>query len=183
MADYEVSGAYIDAILKPIRKAKQFDAVRAKLQYPVTELADNPWSRPWHPGIQYEAIGEAGAAVLGLEPYAELTYGAVNERFGPIALPMIQRAVNASGKSPAAVLGKLEGLITVAMKGLAVTWRLDSERAGLLVIDYPRAVAPHLEHSWRGLIKYVFEITQETARIERSKQLSGGSSLQYLISW
>lgn len=183
MADYEVSGAYIEAILKPLRRTGQFDAVRDRLQYPVTELADNPWSRPWHPGQHYEAIGEAGAAVLGLAPYAELTYGAVKERFGPIVLPVIQRAVTASGKSPAVVLAKLDGLISVAMRGLGVRWQQEGERHGILQISYPRAVSAHLEHSWRGLLKYVFEITQETGRVERSLQLPHRSTLQYLVSW
>jgi hypothetical protein len=47
MADYEVSGAYIDAILRPLkRNAAQLAELKAKLPWPASQVVENPWSVP-----------------------------------------------------------------------------------------------------------------------------------------
>ena len=183
MADYEVSGAYVDAVLRSLRQAPQFEAIKEKLEPPVRAMVVNPWSDPWHPALQLEALSEAALGLVGKEAFEQLAYGAVKDRFAPIILPMLKSTLASSNRSPAAVLSKLEASVKVAMRGVEILWKPDNEKSGILQVRYPRPVAPHVEGSWRGVLKYIFEVTQATGRVERSHQTETGNTLQYLVSW
>ena len=185
MADYEVSGAYVDAVLRSLKTSPHFAALKRKLDLPVLAMVENPWSETWHPALHMEALGDAAIAAIGGAAFEELAYGAVRDRFGPIVLPMLKSTLASSNRSPAAVLSKLESVVTVAMRGVGISWKPEPEspNEGLLQINYPRPVAAHVEGSWRGVLRYVFEVTQATGRVERSRQSPTGNSLQYLVSW
>lgn len=183
MADYEVSGAYVDGVLRSLKTTRQFPAILASLTPQVREMVENPWSSSWHPALHLEAVGEAAITVLGAPTFEELTYLAVKDRFGPIVLPMVKSTLASSNRSPAAVLSKLEALVKVAMRGLDIIWKADGPQGGLLQVRYPRPVAPHVEGSWRGVLRYLFEVTQSTGRIEKSLHTPAGNTLQYLVAW
>ncbi len=183
MADYELSGAYVDAVLRSLRSSPHFSAIKEKLEPPVLAMVNNPWSETWHPALHLEAVGEAAIAAIGAAAFEELAYGAVKDRFGPIVLPMLKSTLASSNRSPAAILSKLESVVQVAMKGITVTWKADGPKEGLLQVSYPRPVAAHVEGSWRGVLRYVFEVTQATGRVERSRHSPDGAVLQYLVSW
>jgi len=183
MADYEVSGAYVDAVLRSLKGSEHFDTIKSKLTPPVREMVDNPWSETWHPALHLEAVGEAAIASIGLTAFEELAYAAVRDRFGAIVMPMLKSTLASTNRSPAAVLSKLESVVKVAMRGLDIMWQPESATTGLLQVRYPRPVAAHVENSWRGVLRYVFEVTQATGRVERSRHSPGRNTLQYLISW
>ena len=183
MPDYEVSGAYVDAVLRPLRHSPQFEAIKDKLEPPVLAMVVNPWSATWHPALQLEALSEAALGLLGREAFEQLAYVAVKDRFAPIVLPMLKSTLASSNRSPAAVLSKLESSVKVAMRGLDILWKPDNDKSGILQVRYPRPVAAHVESSWRGVLTYIFEVTQSTGRVERSHQTETGNTLQYLVSW
>ena len=184
MADYEVSGAYVDAVLRSLKSSEHFGAIRQKLAPPVLEMVDNPWSETWHPALHLESVGEATIAAIGAAAFEELAYAAVRDRFGAIVMPMLKSTLASTNRSPAAVLSKLESVVKVAMRGLDIIWQPDAgATSGLLQVRYPRPVAAHVENSWRGVLRYVFEVTQATGRIERSRHSPAGNTLQYLVSW
>lgn len=181
MADYQVSGAYIDAVMRSLRERGRYPEIKEKVDPATRAMMDNPWSETWHPAIQLEVLGEAVVAVLGKEAFEELAYLAMKERYGNIVLPMLKSTLASSNRSPAAVLSKLEGVIKVGMTGLELLWKPDHDTAGMLQISYPRKVAVHVELSWRGLLRYLFEVTQATGRVDRSRHLE--NAIQYQISW
>jgi hypothetical protein len=183
MADYEVSGAYVDAVLRSLRGSPHFTAIKEKLHPDALALVNNPWSDPWHNALNMEAIGDAAIAAIGGPAFEELAYLAVKERFGPIVMPLLKSTLAATNRSPAAVLSKLESMISVAMRGVEISWKADSPTEGVLQVSYPRPVAAHVEGSWRGVLRYVFEVTQATGRVERSRQSPTGDMLQYQVSW
>jgi hypothetical protein len=183
MADYEVSGAYVDAVLRSLRTSPHFAAIKATLAPPVQALVDNPWSEPWHPALNFEAIGDAAIAAIGAPAFEELAYAAVRDRFGNIVLPMLKSTLASSNRSPAAILSKLEAVVKVAIRGIEILWKAESDNSGLVQVSYPRQVAPHVEGSWRGVLRYVFEVTQTTGRVERSRHLPHGKTIQYQVSW
>ncbi len=184
MADYEVSGAWVEAIVRALKSSPHFDAIVQKLSPPVKEMVSNPWAETWHPALSLEAVGEAAIAAIGGPAFEELAYVAVRDRFGAIVLPMLKSTLASSQRSPVAVLSKLETVVKVAMRGIAITWTADAgNNSGVVQVQYPRVVAAHVENSWRGVLRYVFEVTQATGRVERSRHLPAGSTLQYLVSW
>ena len=183
MADYEVSGAYVEAVLRSLRTSEHFEAIKKKLSPPALAMVNDPWSETWHRAVHLEALGEASIAAIGAPAFEELAYGAVRDRFAPIVLPMLKSTLASSNRSPAAVLNKMESVIKVAMRGVDIMWQVDSPTAGLLQVRYPRPVAAHIEGSWRGVLRYIFEVTQTTGKIESSKHLPKGNTFQYLVSW
>lgn len=183
MADYEVSGAYVEAVVRPLRQTAHFEAIRKKLEPRVLAMVMSPYAETWHPALQLEALAEAAIAVLGPTTFEEASYTAVKERFAPIVLPMLKSTLASTQRSPAAVLSKLEPSVKMAMRGLDITWKPDNVSSGLLQIRYPRPVAPHVEGSWRGVLRYIFEVTRATGRIEKSHHTPAGNTLQYLVAW
>ena len=138
MTDYEVSGAYVDAILRSLRASEHFAAIKEKLAPPVLAMVINPWSETWHPALHLEALGEASIAAIGVPAFEELAYAAVRDRFAPIVLPMLKSTLASTNRSPAAILSKLESSIKVAMRGVEIMWQVDSPTAGLLQVRYTR---------------------------------------------
>lgn len=183
MADYELSGAYVEAVLRSLRSSPHFPAIKEKLAPPVLAMVNNPWSETWHPALHLEAVGDAAFSAIGAAAFEELAYGAVKDRFGPIVLPMLKSTLASTHRSPAAILSKLESVVKVAMQGITISWKADGPNEGLLQVSYPRPVAAHVEGSWRGVLRYAFEVTQATGRIERSRHSPDGAVLQYFVSW
>lgn len=180
--DYEVSGAYAAAVVQSLKTHAQFNELKAKLAPHVLELVDNPWGKTWHEAYDLEALGEAALATVGAEAFQEAAYVASRDRFGPIVLPMLKKSLEASNRSPVAILSRMPSLVNISMHHVEMVWKPDFGNSGMLQVNYPRPVAPHVEGSWRGVLRYVFEVTQSTGRVERSRQ-PAPNILQYLISW
>lgn len=180
MADYEFSGAYVESILRGLKRSPQFAELEGKLSMGAATLARNPYSSQWQPAKSFEELGATAVEVLGAEAFEALTLAAMKERFGPIVLPMIKSSLAA--KSPAPVLKKLNDLIKVAVKGIDVQFQAEGERAGIVQVSYPRAVAPHIVSSWMGVIRFVFEVTTP-GQIAKTWQAPHGATLQYFVTW
>lgn len=183
MADYEVSGAWVDSVLRALKQGPHFEALRESLGAAALALVDAPWSTPWHPALHFEAVGEMAAELLGEDAFAALSAAALRERFGPIVLPLLERPLARAQRSPAALLSRLESVVTVAMKGVRFHWQPEGETGGVLQVRYPRAVAPHVAGSWRGVLGYVFEVTEAAGRIEHAAQSDTGDVLSYRVAW
>ena len=180
--DYDVSSAYLDAVLRALG-SKSLPAVREVLNPESIAVVENAWSDAWHPAIHLEALGEAVVKVLGAEAFENLAYRAMKDRFGAIVMPMIKKSLETTKRSPAAILVNLPGLVEIGIRGLDITWEAKGPSAGLLEIRYPRPVAAHVDHSWRGVLRFVFEMTQATGRVEQFVHSETGTTFQYRIVW
>jgi hypothetical protein len=182
MADYEVSAAYIDSLVRVVRgsgRVAEVAAVDSRVEW----LMNNPWADNWHPAELLEVLGEAAVQVLG-EPFLEeMAYQAMKQRFGGIVLPMIKSSL-ASG-TPATVFSRLDGMVKVAIKGIELGFRPDGDTAGVFTVTYPRPVAPHTQLSWRGVIRFIFEVTGKTATgvVDAQQRSADGRALEYRVRW
>ena len=180
--DSEVSGAYIAAVVQSLKTHPQFHELHEKLPLHVREMVDNPWGKTWHPAYDLEALGEHALKTVGAEAFHEAAYVASRDRFGPIVLPMLKKSLETSNRSPVAILSKMESLVNISMHHVDMVWKPDFGNSGMLQVNYPRPVAPHVMGSWGAVLRYVFEVTQSTGRVERTRQ-PAPNILQYLISW
>ena len=181
--DYEVSGAYIAAVAESLKTSPKFHELTGKLTPPVLEMVENPWGQTWHPAKLLESLGEVTVALLGADVFHEAAYVASRDRFGPIVLPMLKKTLGENKGSPLPILTKLESLVNISMHHVKMVWKPDFGNNGMLQVTYPRPVASHVEGSWRGVLRYVFEVTEcATGRVERTRQPSP-HIIQYLISW
>lgn len=182
MKDYEFSSAYVDSILRGLRRAPAYDALFAKLSPEAQALARDPYSETWQPARLLEEIGEAAVATVGESTFEDLTYVALKERFGPIVLPMIKSTLTASNRSPGTVLKKLNDLIKVALRGLDVVFQPEGTTGGILQVSYPRPVAPHVLRSWVGVLRFVFEVTTP-GEVKDLYRDDDGGFLQLRVEW
>lgn len=180
MADYEVSAAYIDSLVRALREAGKLDAVTAHDGY-VDALVMNPWSSPWQPAELLERLTDATAATAG-EAFVEQTaYAAMKQRFGGIVVPMLKSSIAAG---PGTLFNKLDSVVSVAIRGAKLSWQPASDESGAFTVAYPRKVSPNTGLSWRGVIRFIFEVTgKPSGRIQDQAQLASGQGFTYLVSW
>jgi len=179
--DYQVSAAYVDEMLKPVKAAGHFEALLADLGPRTAQMVVKPWSEPFHPARLTEALGEHIVKIAGEAFYAEMTYLTVKNKFGPILRPLLTSTIKKG--TPAGFFSRLEGLVDSAIKGVGLRWDKKSELNGTLWIFYPRVVSPVVEHSWRGVIRYVYELTQRPGKIDDFQIAASGNVLEYRVSW
>jgi hypothetical protein len=182
MADYEFSSAYVDSIVRGLRRTGQLDALLANVSPAAVALAKDPYSETWQPALVLEELGEAAVALIGEAPFEQVTYRAMQDRFGPIVLPMLKSSLAASNKSPATVLKKLNDLVKVAIRGVEVFFQPDGATAGILQVSYPRPVAPSVVRSWLGVLRFVFEVTSP-GEVKETFHAPHGATLQYRVEW
>jgi hypothetical protein len=180
--DYEVSGAYIAAVVQSLKAHEKWNALQEKLAPPVLEMVGNPWGKTWHAAMNLEQLGEAAIATVGSDAFYEAAYVASRDRFGPIVLPMLKKSLDDTNRSPVAILSRMSSLVNISMHHVEMVWKPDFGNSGMLQVNYPRPVAPHIIGSWGAVLRYVFEVTQSTGRVERTRQ-PAPHILQYLISW
>ncbi len=181
MADYEVSAAYVDEALKPLREAGHLDAVLAELGPETALMVSKPWSSPWHRGAVWESMADAVVKVAGAPFFEEMIYQAVKKRFGPIVIPLLTSSLKKG--TPHALFSRLEGLVDVAIRGVQMRWDKKSDQSGVLWIFYPAPVSPSVEHAWRGLLRYVFEITQKAGEVNAFEIAASANVLEFRVSW
>ncbi|MDX2009341.1 MAG: hypothetical protein SFW67_04075 [Myxococcaceae bacterium] len=182
MNDYEFSAAYVDTVLRSLRRHPSWDALLAKLSPAALALAKDPWSQTWQPARLLEEVGEVAVATVGGEAFETATHTAMRDRFGPIVLPMLKSSLAASNRSPATVLKKLNELVKVAIRGIDVLFQADAENRGVLQVAYPRPVAPHVLSSWQGVLRFVFEATTP-GTITQTFHAPHGATLQFAVEW
>lgn len=179
--DYMVSAAYVDEMLKPIKAAGHFEALLAELGPMTSQMVLNPWSEQFHPAALTESLGEHIVKIAGEEFYAEMTYLTVKNKFGPILLPLMSSTLKKG--SPAGFFSRLEGLVDAAIKGVSMRWDKKSDLNGTLWVFYPRVVSPVVEHSWRGVIRFIYELTQRPGKVDAFQIAPAGNALEYRLSW
>ncbi len=181
MADYEVSAAYLDSVLGALSREARTVAF-AELAPKTKEVLENVWSEPWHPALHLEAFAEAVVKAHSPEVLEELSYRAMKDRFESIIMPMLKKSLQTSNRSPAAILSRLSGLVEMGMRGLDILWE-DEGNGGILQVKYPRAVSSTVDHSWRGVLRFIFEVTQSTAKVVQFWHSETRATLQYKITW
>ncbi|MFO0598063.1 MAG: hypothetical protein U0228_22365 [Myxococcaceae bacterium] len=180
VADYAFSSAYAEAIVRALKRSPRAAELEAKLVFEAKTMWDNPWTEQWQPAEVVERIGDAAVELYGEDVFENVTFAVMKDRFGPIVLPAIQGAVNS--KSPGAVFKKLDTLVKVALKGVELQFKPEGELAGRLFVRYPRPVAKHVVTSWRGVAKFVFEVTSP-GEIVHVEQRDPGDVLALTLQW
>lgn len=181
--DYEASASYVDALLRALGRSALPGVI--EVMDPIAlPMVQDVYGEPWHPAVQLEAFGAAMLQARGPEAFEELTYRAMKDRFGAIVLPMLKRSLETTGRSPTAILGNLSGVIEVGLRNLDLKWKAAADgKSGSLYITYPRPVAAHVDHSWRGMLRYVFEVTQATGRVADFDHSPNGKIVTYRLEW
>lgn len=181
VTDYEVSASYVDALVRALGTDAKAAVIEA-MPPDARRMIQDPWSDAWHPALYLEAFGEVVVKLHGPEFFEGLAYSAMTDKFGSIIMPMLKRSLETTNRSPAAILARVGSLVEMGMRGLDCTWKPAGQGGGSLQIRYPRAVAPHVDLSWRGIFTFIFEQTSEGRVVDFGHELEG-KLLRYRIEW
>ncbi|MER2560300.1 MAG: hypothetical protein ABTQ32_06270 [Myxococcaceae bacterium] len=180
MNDYEFASAYVESIVRGLRRTGHQDEILSKVSVPAQTLWKDPFGETWQPAKLLEEIGEVAVAIMGEQAFDNLTYGAMKERFGPIVLPMIKSSL--AKQNPGAVLRKLNDLVKVAIRGAEIMFQPEGTTGGILQVSYPRPVAAHVVKSWLGVLRFVFEVSAP-GEVKETFHAPHGATLQYRVAW
>ena len=182
-ADYEVSAVYLNELISITREAGHLEAVLAKVSDGARAVVASPWAENWHPAVYLEELGGAIVDVAGKWFFADIAYRNLKNKFGNIVLPMMRKTLASGTASPVLLLGNLDTSVKVAMRGFEIVWESTGEKAGTLLIIYPRPVAEHVDYSWRGVFRFIFEVFKTECTVVSFEQLEEGRVVKYTLTW
>jgi hypothetical protein len=184
-ADFDVSATQVNGMLKALEHFEVREAVVARLRPEVQNILTTLWSTRWVPSMVMEEITNAVEAQGGLELIERLNTQMMRDSLGPILAPMLKVALAITGRTPATLFSRLGEAGKTAMRGEVVfAYEVTSPRSGTLTIRYPRPLAPNLLAVWRGVFRFLYELSgMPQGRVEAAEQLEGGREYRFKLAW
>ncbi len=180
---FEISSLHLSSVGKALKDAGIHDAAIGSLQPATRAALDEPNLQRWFAGSIVEDVWQTVATHFGFEKLAEINYRVAKQSFGPVVMPVIKVALALSGSSPASVAGRLESMLKLAIREVKIVWAASGANGGTITITYPRPVVAVAEHAWRGVFRFMFEITGRQGGIDRVEVLEGGSQFRFAVRW
>ncbi len=179
-----MTGAVIRADKEWLAKNGLADQVRARLPPDSAALLDKPpLPITWIPARHVDDLLEAVLAIAGEEKLLQLAEEVTRSSFGPVVRPLLRTLMSLFGASPGSLLGKLDTVLPVFLRGASFTYEPQGEKQGTLrlrTVDQP-ARAWLLQ--WRGTLRFGFEIAKVTGSIDSCIVDADGKGASYSVRW
>ncbi len=183
-ASFEVTAVYVQGFCKALKEVGLFDAVAAKLSPATKAVLENPFISKTHPLSLFRELADTTYEVGGAERYEHHAYVMTREALGKILLPMFKVALALTGRTPATLMARVPDSVGQALRGVTATWEPKSPRNGTLNVVYPIEVPPSAEYAWRGTLRFLFTLLENTpTRIDRFTRDETGTRLGIDVSW
>jgi hypothetical protein len=181
---FEISALHLRAMIKALREAGLYEEVLAHVSPATRETMDNTYSHVWHPGTVIEEIWRVVVSLHGPAQLADLNYSLSKKTFGPVIMPLVKVALTLSGGgNPASIASRLDALLRLAIREVQILWEQTDKQAGELLINYPRPVVREVEQAWRGVLRFMFELSASDGSVEIFEYLNEGRQLRIVIAW
>lgn len=180
---FEVSGMHVAGLAKALEKLGYLPGVLARVSEATRAALERPWDARWHPGAVLVEASDAVVALEGGLALEAMTYEMTRQSFGPVLRPLISVALALTGNDPAALFSRVDESLKVAMRGVDVTWEREG-RGGTLSLTYPIPLPPDSVASWRGVVRFLFELARcSTGRLAHHELLNGLRTLRLRLTW
>jgi hypothetical protein len=180
---YELSAAYMNGLVKSVRDAGMLEAILVGLPTDLRSAFTRPAMQSWWDAGFAERLVLAVYEQFGERAVEQVGYGVVAETMGPLVKGQIQTLLASGGSAPQTLFANLEQFISTGVRPVKAHWTLLGEKKGQLELEYPRPVRKGIPILWRGTIRYVFEITQTTGKIDFEKHDEQSGKLLFAVSW
>jgi hypothetical protein len=182
MPKFVVSSAFADSISRGLQRTPHFQTIVSRLSPAAAALLTTPFGSPWHAGELYVECGEVALGLVGADIISDIGYEALKERFGSIVRPMVEKKLAQPNVKPDVVLQNLEDFVNVAMRGLSIELKRRRATGAEVQVEYPLAVGEHLLASWRGVFRYIFEVTSP-GQVTSAALAEAGRLLVFELDW
>lgn len=176
-----VSAVRVGGLARQLEKRGLTSAVLAHCQPETRAALASPHATREHAGRILMDLNEAIVKELGLEGFADLNYEATRASYGSIVRPVVLIALTLAGRTPATTLSRVPRGLSEVLPGVKGTWTETGAASGRLRIEYPSPVAAHTEYAWRGVLRFVAELSGTPARIDQVAH--DGGTLTFDLSW
>lgn len=180
---YELSASYMNGLVKAVRDAGMLEAILVGLPTDLRSAFMRPALQSWWDAGFGERLVLAVNDQFGERAVEQVGYGVVAETIGPLVMPQVQALISRGGSAPQVLFSQIETFIASAVRPVTAHWTPAGEKSGTLAIQYPKPVRKGIPVLWRGAIRYVFEITKSTGRIDREQHGEQTGNLLFEVSW
>lgn len=179
---FEVSAMHVAGMGKALEKVGQLAAVLQQVSAATRAALERPYDARWHPGAVLVETSDALLALGGAPALEAMTYEMTRQSFGPVLRPLISVALALTGNDPAAIFSRVGESLKVAMRGVDVTWE-PAERSGMLSLTYPVPLPPDSVASWRGVVRFLFELARcDTGQLAHHERVNGLRTLKLRLT-
>lgn len=152
--ELEVSSMHVAGLAKAAAKLG-YDDVVPLLPPAVRASFEAPFSRRWHPAEVMISFSDTLVAKHGADALEKHSYEMTKSSFGAALRPLISVALALMGGNPSALFARVGDGLSLALRGVRVKWRAE-ERS--LVLQYPMALPDEAVDSWRGVLRFLYEL-------------------------
>lgn len=180
---YELSATYLNGLVKAVRDAGMLEAILVGLPADLRSAFTRPALQSWWDAGFGESLVIQVFEQFGERAVEQVGYGVVAETMGPLVMSQVQALLAAGGADPQTLFAHIEQFVASAVRPVTARWEKTGERNGHLDIAYPKPVRKAIPILWRGAIRYVFEITKTTGKIDREQHGEQTGKLLFEVSW
>lgn len=181
---FEVSAMHVAGMARALGELGIAADVLARVSPATRAMLERPYDARWHPGSVLVEVSNAVLAQRGSDALEAMTYQMTKQSFGPVLRPVVSVALALTGNDPASVFSRLGNSLQVAMRGVDARWEAISPTKGTLTITYPVPVPVDAVQSWRGVARFLFELSRHAdGRMTEHARVNGDRSLRMTLEW
>lgn len=181
---FEVTAIYVAGFRKALQDLGLLEQVSARLQPSTRAVLDAPHSRRTHDAGVLKDLSDTLYAVAGNEVSQQHAYLMARDSLGKILVPMFKVALALTGRTPATLLSRVPDSVHQALRGVKAVWKPEGPNGGALQIDYPEPVTAVAAVTWRGTLRFLFELLEGTpAHIERIDLTNELRTIVIVVRW
>lgn len=169
-------------IAKQARARGIIDRALARCTPETRTAIENPYSTRWHPGAVLADFSEGLLAVSDAATFEAINFDMAKASFGPILRPMVQVALAITGQSPATILARVPASIEPGVRNVTCTWEPEGKTGGALSFGYPADISPNSEFAWRGVIRFIAELSGQPIQVTKMDFIAG-RTLRFTLTW
>ena len=151
---------------------------------PETRAAiENPSSTSWHDGMVVLDLLVAVRQFASDEGVEALNYDAVKHSLGPVLAPFLKVTLALFGGSPESIFKRMNDSIGTVMKNVRAEWKPTGPSQGRLTLTYPDDVNDVSYASWKGSLRFVFDLCAVKGVITPRPAEATARSIVFDCSW
>jgi len=180
--DWEASAVQLAGLSKQAKARGLYEPALARCSAQTREAFANLYGARWHPSAVLAEFSEALLAVSDATVFEAINYDMAKASFGPILRPMVQVAFAITGRSPATILSRVPDSLAPAVRNVVGVWAPEGKSGGTLSFTYPTDISPNSELAWRGVIRFIAELSGQAIRVTKLDFIAG-RTLRFSLAW
>jgi len=113
----------------------------------------------------------------------DMSYIAVKRSLAPVMAPFLKVSLALFGASPETLFKRMNESLRAVMLGVTTEWSATGQQAGRLVVTHPDPIQDVSWSSWRGSLRFTFDLCGVTGKIVDRPQFASANTLAFDLSW